>query len=95
MRNGERLHFTRDSAIDEKQGIGYAGWAQETDVEVASIVPGIDAPRSAGLQKGDILVSVNGQPDPLRSRGLHEVIDETNGKPVDLVYSRNGQHARR
>jgi regulator of sigma E protease len=89
-RNGERLHFTVTPTYDEKQGVGYLGWAQETEVEVAGFVPGIDAAQHAGLQRGDVLVSVNGQPMRSVAR-LHDVIGETRGKPVELVYSRNGQ----
>jgi regulator of sigma E protease len=87
-RNGERQHFTVTPVYDEKQGMGFAGWAQETEVQVLSIVPAMDAER-AGLQKGDILISVNGHPLRSTSR-LHEVILQTDGKPVELVYSRNG-----
>jgi regulator of sigma E protease len=90
-RNGERLHFTVTPVYDEKQGIGFLGWAEETEVQVAGVVPGLDAQR-AGLAKGDILISVNGKPLRSASR-LHEVIAENNGKPVDLVYARNGKVA--
>src|SRR5262249_40216584 len=75
---------------EEKQGIGFAGWAQETDVQVAGFVPGVEAAQSAGLRKGDILISADGRPLRSTSR-LHEVIDQTSGKPVDLVYSHNGE----
>ncbi len=93
MRNGERLHFTVVPAYDEKQGIGYLGWAQETQVQVAGFVPGVEVAQRAGLQKGDVLVSVNGQPIRSVAR-LHDVIHDTDGRPVDLVYSRNGQQHR-
>ncbi len=44
----------------------------------------------AGLQQGDVFVSVDGH--PIRSTlRLREVIDQTSGKPLDVVYSRNGQ----
>jgi regulator of sigma E protease len=89
-RNGERLHFTVTPVLEEKQGVGFLGWMQETDVQVAGYVPGIDAAQKAGIIKGDILVSVNGKPIRSRSR-LHEVLRETNGGPVTLVYSRNGE----
>ena len=87
-RSGERLRLTITPVYDEKQGLGFAGWAQETEVQVLSIVPGMDAER-AGLQKGDVLISVNGHPLRSTSR-LHEVILQTDGKPVNLVYSRGG-----
>lgn len=89
LRGGERLHFTITPVLDERQGIGYAAWAQETEVEVAGYVPGIDIAERAGLKKGDLLVSVNGQRIRSTSR-LHEVIDQTKGAPVDLVYSHDG-----
>jgi regulator of sigma E protease len=89
LRNGERMHFSIVPTLDEKQGIGYAGWMQETEVQVAGYVVGIDMAQKAGLQKGDILVSVEGK--PIRSTSsLHEVISTAQGKAVQLVYSRNG-----
>jgi len=90
VRNGERLHFKVTPVLDEKNGVGFLGWMQETDVQVAGYVAGIDAAEHAGLRKGDILVSVNGKPIRSRSR-LHEVLRDTNGSAVNLIYSRNGQ----
>ncbi len=56
---------------------------------MGSIVPGMEAEK-AGLKRGDILVSANGQ--PLRSISkLPEIEKATDGKPVELVYSRAGQ----
>jgi regulator of sigma E protease len=92
LRGGDRLHFTVTPAYDEHQFVGNAGWAQETDVQIAGYVPGIDIAERAGLKLGDLLVSVNGQRIRSTSR-LHEVIDQTKGAPVDLVYSHEGvQH---
>jgi regulator of sigma E protease len=92
MRSGERLHLYVTATLEEKQGIGNAGWAQESDIEVAGVLKGMDGER-AGLQRGDILVSVNGQ--TLRSiTRLNEIESETNGAPLDLVYSRQGQSQR-
>ncbi len=90
MRDGQRMHFTVTPAYDEKQSAGNAGWEQETEVEVASYYTGVDVAQQAGLQKGDILVSVNGLPIRSRTR-LREVIEQTKGAPVDLMYSRQGQ----
>jgi regulator of sigma E protease len=93
MRNGERLHFTLTPALDERQGIGFAGWMQETEVQVAGYVPGIDIAEKAGLKKGDLLVSVDGK--PIRSTStLQKVISSASGQPVILVYERDGvQHS--
>jgi regulator of sigma E protease len=92
MRGGERLHLSVTPTLEEKQGIGNAGWAQESEIEVAGVLQGMDGER-AGLRRGDILVSVNGQ--ILRSiTRLNEIETETNGAPLDLVYSRKGQQQR-
>lgn len=90
VRDGQRLHLKATPVLDEKQGIGYLGWAQESDVQVAGYTPGIDAAERAGLKKGDILVSANGKTLRSISR-LHDVLRATDGKPVELVYSRQGQ----
>lgn len=88
-RDGERLHYTLTPDYDDKQGIGYAGWEQAASVEVAGYVPGNDTAERAGLRKGDIFVSVDGR--PIRSTSnLRDAIDNSKGKPVNLVYSRNG-----
>jgi len=87
-RGGERLAFTVTPVMDQKQGVGYLAWQPETEVRVSSIEAGLAASR-AGLQAGDILVSANGL--PLRSTvRLHQIEHDTDGKPLDLVYSRNG-----
>jgi regulator of sigma E protease len=88
-RNGERVSLTLTPALDEKQGVGVIDWSPETEVEVASISPGMEAQR-AGLKLGDIVIQADGQ--PLRSiYRLYEIEKETNGKPLVLVYSRAGQ----
>ena len=89
IRNGERLHLSLTSTLEEKQGIGSSGWAQESEIEVAGVLKDMDGER-AGLRRGDILVSVNGQTLRSISR-LNEIENETNGAPLDLVYSRNGR----
>ena len=89
MRGKEHIHLMLTPAVEEKQGTGAAGWQVETDIEVASVLKDMDGAR-AGLERGDILVSVNGQ--PLRSiPRLNEIENETRGSPLDLVYSRKGQ----
>ena len=89
MRGEEHLHLMLTPGEEEKQGTGTAGWQVETDIEVASVLKDMDGAR-AGLERGDILVSVNGQ--PLRSiPRLNEIENETAGAPLDLVYSRKGQ----
>ena len=89
MRNGERKHFEFMPVMDNRSGGGVAGWAESAEIEIVGLAQGMDAAR-AGLQRGDILVSVNGE--PIRSTfKLHDIINAQNGKPVTLVYERNGQ----
>lgn len=89
-RNGERLHLTVTPVYDDKQDVGSAGWLQETDIQLSDFVPGIDTAQKAGLQKGDVLISVNGNPIRSTSR-MRELIDQANGAPVNIVFSRKGQ----
>ena len=92
LRGGEHLHLKLTPALEDKQSIGNPGWQQESDIEVAGVLKDMDGAH-VGLQRGDILVSVNGQ--PLRSiPRLNEIENETKGAPLDLVYSRNGQQHR-
>src|SRR5438477_43147 len=75
----------------QRMCIAFAGPA--TNVVLAVVVlAGLymaDIAEKAGLQKGDILVSVNSK--PIRSTSsLHEVISTAEGKSVQLVYARGG-----
>jgi regulator of sigma E protease len=90
LRNGKRLHFTVVPAYDDKQDTGYAGWFQESDVQVADFSPGIDVGKRAGLQKGDVLVSVNGI--PIRSTlRVREIEEQGKGAPLTMVFLHHGQ----
>lgn len=92
VRGGERVHITITPTAEEKQGIGSIGWAQESEIEVAGVLKGMEGERK-GLQRGDVLVSVNGQALRSISR-LNEIENETDGAPLDLVYARKGQEQR-
>lgn len=89
MRNGERKRVVLVPSLDPKNGIGFAGWVEQNEIELVRVEPSMDAAR-AGLQKGDILVSVNGE--PIRSTPkLHSIISTGEGKTVQVVYLRGGQ----
>jgi regulator of sigma E protease len=91
-RGGESLRKTITPAFDERLGMGVAGWTSENEIQIAGVMQGMDAER-AGLKTGDILVSVNGQ--PIRSTvKLQEVIAAAGGKPVDIVYARDGERKK-
>lgn len=88
-RGGERLSFTITPELDEKTGVGYAGWSEEREIVIAGLLEGIESAAKAGLRPGDTLLSVNGR--PVRSAGtLNEVIKESGGDPVEVIYSRDG-----
>ena len=89
LRNGERLHFVVTPVLEPKSGAGMAGWAEQTQIHIVSVAPNMPAAK-AGLQRGDVLMSANGQ--PIRSNiKLLDVINGHPGGPVDIVYSRNGK----
>ncbi len=87
-RGGQRLMMDVTPVLDERSGIGMAGWGEESEIEIAKIFPDMEAAK-AGIQKGDILISVNGQ-RVLSTPKLHDVIHAANGQPVDVVYKRDG-----
>lgn len=88
-RGDERLPMMVTPELDPKAGVGLAGWAERTEIEVGGLVPGLDAEKK-GLQKGDLLISINGQPITTVYL-IHEVLRQTNGAPVTLVYRRAGK----
>jgi regulator of sigma E protease len=88
-RDGRRMPFTVTPMLDERLGVAYAGWSEEVEIEIAGFVEGTNA-QKAGLQLGDIIVSVNGK--PMRSVGtLVEAANSSKGQPIEILYSRNGQ----
>lgn len=88
-RNGDRKVFTVTPVLDPKSGVGYAGWAERTEVEISSLISGMPAEK-AGLKAGDILVSADGRPI-WSAPVLHDLVEKGGGEPVNLVYSRNRQ----
>jgi regulator of sigma E protease len=90
VRDGRRLNFTVTPVYDDKQHVGVAGWMQSTPVQVSGYCCNVEVAKQAGLKKGDIFISINGQPIRTSAR-LLELVGETKGSPADLVYSRGGK----
>jgi regulator of sigma E protease len=90
VRDGERKLIPVTPLLDAKTGAGFAGWGEQTDIEIGSTLTNSPAAK-AGLQPGDIIVSVDGQ--AIHSNKVHDIINKSGGKPVDIVYSRIGKVA--
>jgi len=89
-RNGRQFPVSLTPVLDEKEGLGSAGWEGQNEIQVGAVNEGYPAD-SAGLKKGDLLVKIN--TIPIHSRyTLPEVIRRSEGKPVTIEYVRDGVH---
>jgi regulator of sigma E protease len=88
-RNGQKVQSRITPQLEERDGVGTAGWDEDGPIQAVSVSPGMPAAR-AGVKVGDLILSINGQ--PVRSRyTLLETIRQGGGKPVTLEIERNGQ----
>jgi regulator of sigma E protease len=85
-REGRRVELAVTPVLDERIGVGSAGWVQRSEIQVANVTAGMPADK-AGLRRGDLLLTVNGQPiqSPYR---LQEIIKNSNGKVVTVEFER-------
>ena len=85
-RNDSTMALTVTPKEDAKTQVGYAGWREQSEIRIKYILKGFDAER-VGLMPGDVVISVNNI--PVRSlTKLVEIVKESNGKGVDLIYER-------
>ncbi len=87
-RNGRRFDTVVIPAPSDRTG-GSAGWDERGEVQFAAIEPGYPADK-AGLKKGDLLLSVDGQPIHSVSK-FQELTRNSGGKPLQIEILRNGQ----
>jgi len=87
MRDGERKKIMVTPVLDARNGVGFAGWADQNEIEVANALPDKPAGK-AGLQFGDIIVKVNGQPIHSTQKILDII---AKGQPLQIDYLRNGK----
>ncbi len=87
-RQGRHIATSVTPVLDERSGLGDAGWEGQNQIQVGAVTEGMPA-ASAGLRKSDLLLTVNGL--PIHSRyTLPEVIRKSEGKAVVLEYQRAG-----
>lgn len=89
QRNGQRIEKTLTPILDERSGLGSAGWSSRGDVQLGAINQDMPAEK-AGLRKGDLIATANGQPIHSAVK-FHEVIRSSGGKPVVIELKRNGK----
>ena len=88
-RGGRHIKTVVTPVLSESTGVGYAGWDERGEVEVGEVKPNFPAAK-AGMQKGDMVVTLDGQPIHSTAR-FHEVTKNSNGKTVTIEYQRNGE----
>jgi regulator of sigma E protease len=87
-RDGHRFPVSITPVLDERTGLGSAGWEGQNEVQVGQVMNGMPAEK-AGFKKGDLLLKINGI--SIHSQyTLPEMIRKSGGKPVTIEYSRNG-----
>jgi regulator of sigma E protease len=88
-RDGQRLNFEITPA-PVQGGVGSTGWDPAMEVRMSDAASEIRAARNAGLKPGDVFVRIDGV--PIRSaRRMIDTVEASQGKPIEVVYSRNGQ----
>ncbi len=75
--------------LDSTDQVGLAGWEERSQIIVRGLTPGKPG-EAAGLQNGDLLLSINGEAI-LSPYKLQETVRSTDGKPVQLEFKRGDQ----
>jgi regulator of sigma E protease len=88
-RNGKQFDTTVVPTLSETTGGGYVGWDERGEVQLATVEAGYPAEK-AGLKKGDLLISVNGQPIHSSAK-FADTTRSSNGKPLEIEIERDGQ----
>ena len=87
-RDGKVIDATVTPTLDEREGLGSAGWEGKNEIQVVAVTDGMPA-AAAGLRKGDLLLRVNSIPIH-SSFTLPEMIRKSDGKAVTIEYQRDG-----
>jgi regulator of sigma E protease len=91
-RHGGRVTLSVTPRMDPKEGFGTIGWIGEQNIQIGEIQPGSPA-QAAGLQPGDLFLSIGGQAvaSPLT---VQQAVIHSAGRPIDLQVMRKGQTER-
>jgi regulator of sigma E protease len=89
QRSGKRIDTSVTPRMDEKQGVGDAGWSGDQDVQVGGVQKGGPAD-VAGLKPGDAFTKVNGQ-QVSSMVAVREAVFHSEGKPMRFEVMRNGK----
>ena len=88
-RNGRRLEMDVTPTLNDRSGVGSAGWDKRGEVELFSV--DLDMPAGkAGLKIGDVVLSVNGRAIDSVNK-LHNVTETSGGKTLHIEYERDGR----
>ncbi len=88
-RDGRTFDVTLTPVTDPVSGVGYVGWNERVPIQLGEILPGMPGEK-AGLKKGDILLTVDGEPVHSKHK-LPDALQRKAGQPVQVEYLRDGQ----
>ncbi|MBM3774724.1 MAG: RIP metalloprotease RseP, partial [Acidobacteria bacterium] len=88
-RDGRRIETTVTPVLEERSGVGSAGWAERGEVQLGSLSANMPAEKS-GLKPGDLVRRVNGQPIGSAIK-FHELIRGSKGRAVEIEVEREGR----
>jgi regulator of sigma E protease len=88
-RDGRRFDATVTPILNERVGMGFAGWDERGQVQLGKVEAGYPAEK-AGLKSGDLLIAVNGTPIHSLYK-FQEITKNSEGKPIEIDLERNGE----
>lgn len=88
-RDDQTIRATVTPDVDPRTHIGIAGWAPYLPAAIRAVEPGFPAEK-AGVQPGDVITAVNGQPLTFGPR-LPEMIQEIQDHPLQMTVLHDGK----
>src|SRR5512133_2026817 len=88
-RGGKRIDLTVTPVLNDRIGVGFAGWDERGQIQLGQVEAGYPAEK-AGLKKGDLLLKVNGEPIHSQIK-FQEITKNSNGRPIEIEYMRAGE----